>query len=77
MRTYDVYRNGDGTITEQQIKTVVTDFKARNGKLPAALVVPKAQVAAAQAIVKAGLPVRGAGGCLVGELWLEYPENAG
>lgn len=77
MKTYDIYRNGNSTITEQQVRDAVTDFKRRNGRLPAALVVPKTQIAAVQGIVKSGLPVNSSGGCLVGELWLEYPENAG
>lgn len=70
---FDTYRNGGGL--EERVKEAVGDFHHRYGKLPSLVIVHKSQAGAVREIVRDGLEVRGLGGCLSNEVWLQKPEE--
>lgn len=78
MPTYQTYRNsGD---LEHRIKLALATFhKEHNGTWPAAVVVHTSELVAALAVVGElgidGLEVRGSGGCLVPEVWLQEADK--
>ena len=59
-----------------RIKTALADFRQSQGTDPAAIVVHASEAEAAQAM-GLGIEVRGSGGCLVPEVWLELPGQGG
>jgi len=79
MKTLKVYRNGAATMTER-IGRAIEHYTIHNGgRLPAAVVVNKRDVAETTAAVAAldlSLPVIADGGPLSGEVWLLVAEDA-
>ena len=79
MATFATYRDGTGKV-EARIKAAVQAFYSDRQRLPASIVVNKSELDAARAAAEAlalRLPVKGMGGCLCGETWLQLPEEAG
>ena len=79
MATFTTYRNGRDAM-ETRIKAAVQAFYSDRQRLPASIVVNKSELDAARAAAEAlalRLPVKGMGGCLCGETWLQLPEEAG
>lgn len=79
MTTFKSYRNGTSKL-EVRIKEAVSHFFKDRGELPAAVVVHRTEMDDAQAAVKTldlSLEVRGSGGCLVPEIWLQLPKEGG
>jgi len=77
-QSFITYRDGAGPI-ETRIKAAVTTFYKARGVLPVGIVVNKVELDAAQEAVKAlalRTPVRGNGGCLASEVWLEVAERS-
>lgn len=75
--TFIIYRDG-GSELRQRIKQAVTDFYSEWAKLPTTMIVHKSEVADAQAALQAldlTLEMRGCGGCLIGEVWLQKNNN--
>ena len=76
--TYIAYRNGSDTL-ERCIKLALASYRKSFGRWPAAVVVPSSEVNAAEGLVAglgiAGLGVRGNGGCLATEVWLQVADN--
>lgn len=74
---YAVYRNGHGDLTER-LREALRDYYARYGQLPPGVVVhPSLKEETAKALAALDLPqmpVGGAKGCLVPEVWLPLPE---
>jgi hypothetical protein len=76
--TYQTYRHsGD---LEHRIKLALASFhKERGGTWPAAVVVHTSELVAALEVVGGlgidGLEVRGSGGCLVPEVWLQEADR--
>jgi len=74
--TYHVYR-GHKTLPDL-LREALRDYYARHGRLPGSVVVHKSLVREATEALAAlelpRLPVKGVGGCLVPEVWLQVPE---
>jgi len=75
IHTYRIYRGGPDDL-KGRIKTALADFRQSQGTDPAAIVVHASEAEAAQAM-GLGIEVRGSGGCLVPEVWLEFPDQGG
>jgi len=74
-----VYRLGGGSDLKRRIKVALANFYRHYQRSPATIVVHKSEAAEAVDIVKelaprSKVPVRGNGGTLVGEVWLEIPK---
>jgi len=79
MTTYIVYRNGGGAM-EARLRAALIDFYKRRGTLPSLIMVHPAELGQAEAACKAlevKHPVAACGGCLIPEVWLGLPEDAG
>lgn len=79
MATFKTYRDGTGSL-ERRIERAVARFHKDRGRLPAAMIVHSSEVADARTAVQAlklALPVRGSGGCIIPEVWLELPKKGG
>lgn len=77
MTTFIAYRNGTDNL-ERRIRLALASFRKSFDRWPAAVVVPSSEVAEAMGLVVGlgvGCEVRGSGGCLVPEVWLEINEN--
>ncbi len=78
MVTYRVYRCQHGDLTER-LREALRDYYNRHGRLPPEVVVHKSLAReAADALVALELPrlpVKGMGGCLVPEVWLQMPPE--
>ena len=73
MATYLTYRNGNDNL-DNLIKEAVTHFHKQYKRPPVVLVVHKTLVGKAKtikAVTYLNIEVRGSGGCLVGEVWLD------
>jgi hypothetical protein len=71
--TLTTYRNGATDLTDR-IAAAVAAFRQDQGRTPAAVVVPKTEFEKARAAVEAlglDVEVRGTGGCLIPEVWLQ------
>ncbi len=76
MGTFRTYRSGAGDV-EERIKAAVGRFYRSQGVLPAAIVVNGRELDGARVAAETlalGMPVKGMGGCLVLEVWLEVVE---
>lgn len=72
-RTLIIFRNGQ-TDLAARLAAAVAAFRQDRGHAPLAVTVHKTEVTAAQAAVGAlglELEVRGTGGCLISEVWLQ------
>jgi hypothetical protein len=79
MTTFLTYRNGGGDL-ESRIKGALASFWQTRHERPAAVVVHKTKAQEGQELLKRLAPgsdvaVRGCGGCLVGEVWLEIARE--
>lgn len=76
--TYIAYRNGSDNL-ERRIKLALASFRKSFNRWPAAVVVPSSDVDEAVGLMPGlgikGLGVRGSGGCLVPEVWLEVADS--
>jgi len=76
--TFTTYRNGRDAM-ETRIKAAVQAFYSDRQRLPASIVVNKAELDAAREACEAlalRVEVEGMGGALANEVWLELPEEA-
>ncbi|MBN1887109.1 MAG: hypothetical protein JW850_03935 [Thermoflexales bacterium] len=80
-KTFKTYRNGwkgDPSSLPGVLQAVIGDFAGRHAVMPKSVMIhPTAAGAAAAALAGLGLAsleVQTAGGCLLGEIWLEVPE---
>lgn len=77
--TFIAYRNGTEAL-ERRIKLALAAFHKSFGRWPAAVVVPSSEIETAAPLVAdlgVGCEVRGSGGCLVPEVWLEVGAGDG
>lgn len=77
--TFMVCRN-HAVELETRIKAALEEFYAVHRQPPASMVVHTSEVSDAQAAVRqlapdTGVEVRGCGGCLVPEVWVELPNT--
>lgn len=66
-----------GATVQDRIKAAVAAYYQAHRALPAGIAVSPGEVAAAAsatAVLELRIPVRGIGGCLVPEIWLEVPD---
>jgi hypothetical protein len=73
MTTMIVYKSGDDNLLAR-IEAALEAFERKHGARPASVTVNKSEMARAEAMFP-WLEVRGSGGCLVGEVWLEKPRE--
>ena len=79
MTTYIAYRNGSDEL-ERRVKMALATFYKQHSRWPTAVVVHPSEVAEATALVSGlgvGCQVRGNGGCLKPEVWLEIGADTG
>ena len=74
MTTYSVYRNGTGEL-EKRIAAALAHFRQSQGQDPASVTVHKSEADKARALGLA-CEVRGCGGCIVPEVWLQLPDRS-
>ncbi|MBN1975945.1 MAG: hypothetical protein JW918_00965 [Anaerolineae bacterium] len=78
MTSYQVYRNGGGTI-EARIKAACQLFYKDRRRAPVQVVVNPAEHQAAREACGAlalAIPVASSGGCLIPEVWLQLPDES-
>jgi hypothetical protein len=80
MTQYLIYQDRKVPDLQTRLKQALADFYHRFNTLPAEVVIHKSLVDQAGAALTAldlpRLPLRGSGGCLVGEVWLGIEKSA-
>jgi len=73
--TCAVYRSGNGDDLQVLVLEALAHFQEAHGRQPVSITVHKSLLEKVQMLDLGGLVVKGSGGCLAGECWLEHPRN--